>query len=287
MPRLYGYFDFSKIERISASAAVVLAAEYERMSKFLDEVPPTVNLDQWSSAVFRTLFESGFFETLGLSNRSDVLAETSIDELTMKIVTCYNANQLGEVDTALQKLCEFLGYVGDEKGTVPFFLTALSEAITNVTNHAYPKDALYDVKPIDRIWITGSANRVSRQLHVVVFDQGVSIPYTYPKFPRAELVKKFLRRALFAQPETHFRNDGTYIRAAMRYGGTRTGEINRGRGFPQMVALLAHLGDSSMTVHSRGGWCNASSTGKITSGSHELSAGGTLIEWRVRLPHGV
>ncbi len=97
-------------------------------------------------------------------------------------------------------------------------LTTISEAITNVTQHAYPLDHSYEYKHIDRFWVAVTANRDQKNLTVVIYDQGATIPITYPRLERTEKVKRFLRRAISIKPECDYQYDGTYIRAAMRFG---------------------------------------------------------------------
>ena len=41
-----GFLDFSRIQEISTSAALVLAAEYERIVRFVGSPPPLINLDE-------------------------------------------------------------------------------------------------------------------------------------------------------------------------------------------------------------------------------------------------
>lgn len=285
LPRIGGYADFSKLENISTAAAVVLAAEFERMAKIYKEVPPTVELDKWNDNVFRTLFQLGFFEIVGITpDRDDVILESGSTR-TMRIVSTKNADDLVRVDKALQQLGSFLSPSMDFPDDVVIdFLTALSEAISNVTNHAYPKDMLLPHAHIDSLWVAATANRDDNSLTVVVYDQGVTIPVTYPRINRLAKVGRYLERTLRKDRRFDFDNDGTYIRAAMRHGGSRTDQKHRGKGLPQMIDVVERIGTGSMSVYSRGGWCRRSSNRRFKSGAVPYSVGGTLIEWVVELP---
>lgn len=284
-PRIAGYFDFTKIEHISTAAAVILAAEYERMSRLYSEVPPTVDLDTWSEGVFRKLYQLGFFEIVGLTpQREDFVSEAG-QTRTMRIVSTRNADDLVKVDLALQSLGRFLNPERNiPEAYVIDFLTGLSEAISNVTNHAYPEDWESPIPHIGHLWVAATADRRNNSLTIVVYDQGATIPFTYPRINRMDRVLRYLSRTLRSQREFDFEDDGTYIRAAMRYGGSRTDQKHRGKGLPQMLDIVDKFGRAEMSVFSRGGWCRRSSNGRFTSGAVPYSVGGTLVEWVVELP---
>ncbi|MGY5811981.1 hypothetical protein ACXHXG_30310 [Rhizobium sp. LEGMi198b] len=284
LPRLVGYLDFSYPTYISTAAAVVLAAEFERLAAVDGEVPPTVNLHLWNEQVFRKLAQLGFFEIVGfIANRDDVIIEEG-DTRTMRIVSTKNADDLAKVDVALQQLGTFLNPVQriPDDIIIPF-LTALSEAMSNVTNHAYPEDFIPPYPHINSLWVAATADRSKNTLTVVLYDQGVTIPYTYPRIDRLERVLKYLRRTLRREPKFEYENDGIYIRAAMKYGGSRTDQRHRGKGLPQMIQVIEQAGVGAMTVYSRGGWCKRDSNGRFSSGAVPFSFGGTLIEWTVEL----
>lgn len=284
LPRIGSYFDFSYPEYLSTGAAVVLAAEYERMKLSSSEVPHTVDLDRWNLPVFRTLFQLGFFGIVGIAPGEHGGTAEDGDTLTMQIVSSQNADDLALVDRALQELGGFLNPANSIPDEVIIdILTGLSEAISNVTNHAYPADFQPKYPHVGRLWIAATADRRDNSLTVVVYDQGVTIPVTYPRIQRYEKVLAYLGRTLKQTPSFDFQNDGTYIRAAMRYGGSRTDERHRGKGLPQMMSVISRVGTGSMTVISRGGWCFRDTRGRFKSGAVRYPIGGTLIEWRVEL----
>ena len=261
-----------------------MAAEYERLRRRSSEVPCTVDLDRWNPQVFRTLYQLGFFEIVGITTSQQDRFWEQEDTLTMQIVSTRNADDLAKVDSSLQILGKFI----NPEASIPDhvfidILTGLSEAISNVTNHAYPDDYLPRYPHIGRLWIAATADRRQKSLTVVVYDQGVTIPVTYPRIQRVEQVMNFLGRALKQGRSFDFQNDGTYIRAAMRYGGSRTDQEHRGKGLPQMMAVIDRVGNGSMAVISRGGWCFRDSRGRLRSGAVPYSISGTLIEWQVEL----
>lgn len=288
VPRIHGYIDFSKLFHVSLPAAVVMAADYDRLHKICGEVPPAIDLHTWDRQVLTTLFQLGFFETVGhLAELRNRLVQDG-SRLTMRIVAAEDASKLEEIDLSLQDLATFLA--GNNASAEPHLddavvalLTTLSEAITNVTQHAYPEDHDYEFEHISRLWVSATADKDKNTLTVVVYDQGVTIPVTYPRLTRKQQVVRFLRRALANGKEFDYSSDGTYIRAAMRYGGSRTDKAYRGKGFPQMIALLKSVGGGRLSIWSRNGWCTANTDGRLRSGYVDDSIGGTLVELTVNL----
>lgn len=281
-PQIPRYVDMSMVSEISTAAAVIMAAEYERMAIVQGTVPPTVDLDRWNDQVFMKLYQIGFFEITGHAPNTDRLTESGAS-LTMRIVRSTSSNDLEEIDEALQQLFAFLGPTGqDAEATIIEFLTALSEAMTNVTNHAYNEDMIFDRPNLESFWVAATADRSDNSLTIVVYDQGATIPATYPRHSRLDQVKRYLARALRPEPEG-LQDDGTYIRAAMRYGGSRTDQKHRGKGLPQMFSALQKIGRGTLSIYSRGGWCRRTSEGRMRSGAVETPIGGTLIEWSVVL----
>lgn len=290
VPKIGSYFDFAKMKSISTAASVVLAAEYERIGELMGDVPPTVNLHLWNKDVFTRLYQLGLFEVLGHIPVADEKLVEDGPTMTMQIVSAKHADEskIETIDLALGSLGRFI--VGSDlemlkkfDATVVTVLTTLTEAMSNVTQHAYPVGHTFEFEHIDRFWVAATANRINRELTVVFYDQGATIPVTYPRLPRRNLVQKLMNRVI-KRPEFDYQHDGTYIRLAMRYGGSRTDEPYRGKGFPQMFDILQQIGSGTLTVWSRGGWCSRSARGKMSSGSLGHSIGGTLIEMKVALP---
>jgi hypothetical protein len=282
-PVIPGYIDFAKVEKISMASAVVLAAEYDRLKHFLDEVPPSVNLREWYPVVVTKLFQLGYFSILGHQPDPNLLLQDG-DFLLMRILRSTNSSALGQVDDALMELGAFIsGDTNSLDEKVTHTLSIISEVMSNVTQHAYSGHVDFSYDHLSSFWISAEANRTDRTLRIVLYDQGATIPVTYPKMARTDRVTRFLERVIKRIPEFDYEDDGTYIRAALRYGGSRTELDYRGKGFPQMIQLLETLGAGELMVLSRGGWCARAGNGKVTSGSYACSIGGTLVEWKIVL----
>lgn len=285
LPRINGYTDFSKIDYISTAAAVVLAAEYERMKVILKGVPPTVNLKSWSENLFRKLFQLGFFEIVGLASGLEDSISTDGDVKSMRIVSGTNATELEEACNNIRELSKFIDQQGPMDQRVSVALnSALSEAMINVSRHAYEEIHKFQYRHVGKWWVTASANRKNRVLTIVIYDQGASIPVTFPNKNWSQAVRDFLSNAINSTPEFDFQNDSAYIEGAMRPGNTQTDEVNRGLGLPEMKDLVDICGTGRLTIYSRGGVVSYKPGADTQILSHPHSIGGTLIEWILRLP---
>jgi hypothetical protein len=285
MHRVNGYVNFSKIEYIGTSAALIITAEYDRIGKILNEVPPTINIKSWKQTVFQRLFEIGFFEILGHQKQVEDRYVTDGNIKTMKIISGSNANELSIVCDSILSLSDFIDESGPINDEVELAINnALSEAMINVSKHAYPDDYNFQVRHVGKWWATASANRETRELNVVIFDQGASIPITYPRKKLSQSAIDFLKQALRIEPKFEFQNDGAYIECAMKPGRSQTNQPNRGLGLPEMKDLIDICGNGSLRIISRGGECRYDRGKPMTRLSRPHSIGGTLIEWTLRLP---
>ena len=287
-PRISGYADFSKISDIDTASAVVLTAEYDRVSKIRGQVPPCINLDDWHESVFTKLYEIGFFETIGLSEDTRPQISETSNTMVMRLVTMKKNEKMAEVDAHLTELGQFLHADKETfEETTREILTAITEAIANVTNHAYPLDHQFKIPHIDQLWVAASANKETRELSIVVYDQGATIPVTYRLQEWSEKAKDLFRKLKgfdFLHGDISQRqDDGVFIEVAMKHGNSQTGQKHRGQGLPQMRALLQRVGNGSMSIISRTGWCKFGADETVENGTMPTSIGGTLVQWNLKV----
>ena len=165
----------------------------------------------------------GFFERVGLSEDIREALETSGDVRTMRILSGSSSDELRAVSMNIQEVSRFIsdGSPMDEDILIALN-TALSEAMSNVARWAYPDDFDFRYHHIGKWWIAASAHRGSKTLTIVIYDQGCTIPITYPRKKLRQEVRDWLIQRLL--PGKSFTNcdDGTYIEAAMEYGNSGT-----------------------------------------------------------------
>lgn len=278
------YYDYSKIIEISTAAALVLAAEYDRFRRLCNSVPPTINLGDWPAPFFRTLYEVGFFEIVGLAEDVAERYRTNEGKRIMRIVSGKDA---AEVTAAAEGIADLSGFLDEEEplnASVRLALnSSLGEAMINVARHAYPEDEIMSVPHVNRWWVTASADRRKNELTVVIFDQGASIPVTFPRKELGDSIVGFLAKVLGTGPKHAFSDDGAYIAAALLPGRTQTNQVNRGLGLPEMKDLIDVCGGGELCIISRGGTCRYDIETNIQRTSSPHSIGGTLVQWRLEV----
>lgn len=285
--RIRGFLDCSRILEISTSAALVFAAEYERLAALIGSPPPLVNLHDWNENVFKRLFELGFFQSIGVTpDQPDLLLSADQDIMTLRFLSGSNAADTKRAGEMLMELGSFLDPTQSLPEEIKVPLTsALSEAMINVSQHAYPSDYRFNYRHVSRWWLTGSANRKTRTLTIVIYDQGATIPVTYSRLPKLDTIISWID-SNFSKSGSHpFENDGVNLAAAVRFGNSQTDKPNRGKGLPDMKFAIDQCKNGKLTILSRGGrYVYNGLTQKSEHSSSTASIGGTLIEWSLTLP---
>ena len=198
---------------------------------------------------------------------------------TLKITSGRNAAELESVCGKIVQLCEFMDVTDDAMAAKMVDLnSALGEAMINVARHAYPSNYVFERPHVGKWWVTASVDRAAKSLKVAIFDQGATIPITFPRKRKLTKLKEVITSPLGEAEQFAYNSDGTYIHEAMQPGMTQTDERHRGKGLPEMKEIVDALGDASMTIYSRGGICHYGHNG-FTYRSQQHTVGGTLIEW--------
>lgn len=285
------YIDFRPIRFISTAAALVLAAEYDRALQLSGQPSPVFDLPEWNPGVFETLFQLGFFATVGLAKlEEEEQAVVNEDLMTLRFLSGSNAAAMKQADEMLLELGRFIDPERELPDEIAIPLnSALSEAMINVKAHAYTSGHKFQFRHVRRWWLTGSADRANRVLSIVIYDQGATIPVTYAHLPKHEAVKKFMKDGLAAITggRSPYLSDAVHIEAAMKYGNSQTELPNRGKGLPQMQDAIDAVKNGHLLVLSRGGRYLYRDGKVVERKTHAHSIGGTLIEWTVRLPQPV
>lgn len=292
---LRSYMSMSSVEDISTSAALVLAAEYERQSMSMDEKAPLFDVENWDSRLSKRLEEIGFFAKFDFFPKGGSDEETDRpDVLTVPFYSGTRA-KMEEVD---RKLLELVAHIDPEYEMdlqhVLALNSAVGEAATNTREHAYPEDHDFTFPHVGLWWATGAASRDQRKIVVCLYDQGVSIPVSYPKLPAFKKTIAALLDLFDTKRGSEYLNDALLIQAATRYGksgrpahsGAKSGRIG-GYGLPQIKDAIDVCGEGSLMILSRAGrYIYTVKDGRSSEelDTFECSVGGTLIEWEVSLP---
>ncbi|MCJ9428155.1 hypothetical protein [Kordiimonas marina] len=268
--------DFTTLKHVSPGAALVLVAEIDRWRKLFKFRPKAVDLEKWDTKIRHLLKQMGFFNVLNVSNApTDELSEVDAapDGVISEFLEFTSSDKVvGELAISLrQKLEELAGEGMPERGGL---YRSISEAMTNVLKHAYPDEIRNSVSCLpDRWWMSGSFRRDQRRMTVMFFDQGVGIAKTLPRRFGWEQIQGFLAKLGLTQ------DDASMIRAAMEMGRSQTGMPYRGKGLPDIRALIDKLGEGRLRIVSGAGHYQYTSETDVTLKNHSKSLGGTLIQW--------
>lgn len=296
LPRIGGFHDYSKIQSISVSAALIVASCYDRAKRITRNAPPAINIRDWPSNVFQVLYEVGFFGFIGHSGKSELgeVYRAKLDDnfKVMSAISGRNANGLAACSEEILSLLHFLQPTKNEVvDFLPEINTAVSEAMINVARHAYPRDYIFksEYDTVGQWWMTARADRSLQQLKIVVYDQGATIPGTLPhrswfKSTIEQVFRSFAPD--FVYDETRRALDHEFINYSMKKGKTQTGERERGLGLPQMQALIDLCPGGTLTVVSRAGLYKYDKLAGVSKRALATELEGTLVEWNLLLPDG-
>jgi len=158
-----------------------------------------------------------------------------------------------------------------------FLHMGLTEAITNVSHHAYPEYT--KTKDRDKNWyLTGSYDTSTDRLKIVFYDQGIGIPEALPASRIGEQVAEFIANQGLASG----RKDSMLIEAAMEIARTSTGQEDRGKGLNDLVEFAKQRQNGYISILSNYGLFKIVVTnGKVSSSTFAFKnkVPGTLIIW--------
>ncbi|CAI1991864.1 Uncharacterised protein [Serratia fonticola] len=272
------FVDFSYLKTISTSAALVLTAE---LSKWDDAIRQrlTPKINTWEPSIVRKFHDLGFFE-LFKKSQGVTLGEEYAAENETRFVK-YLKGKCGDIEKTLTLKSEIMRLVGESIQKWVFLQGGLSEAITNVSQHAYPVKYGYSEK--DKNWyLTGSYDEINKVIKIVFYDQGIGIPKSLPASQIWERVVSKL--SVFTPFER--KRDEVLLKAAVELDRTSTKETDRGKGLQDLLEFIKQRGDGYLSIMSlKGLYKHEIKNGKIKikSENFQMPICGTLIIWSASL----
>jgi hypothetical protein len=280
-PRLLSYWDFSTITDISVPVALMLASEYDRARELNGWVPQAVNIDTWHPQVRGMLNAIGFLGLAGVEAQRTATLDLPQGKF-LRLRRGHSADG--------QAIGEYIQDLGiDLTAEDPRLNDAIMEAITNTVHHAYKHEELCEPHRLKAWWIAGSLIQTGsdRNLSIVVYDQGASIPRTLPTWDKYPLLRRALATLLPWEGDGPDPNDARYdgeaIRLAIQVGRTSTSESNRGKGLHQIVQALQLSKGGSVHIFSRCGVWMQRFGAEAQSINLQTPMTGTLIIWKLNL----
>ncbi|TBR07402.1 MAG: hypothetical protein EPO47_11245 [Rugosibacter sp.] len=269
------FLDFDNTERIHPTALLLLLAETHRC-RLLHGHERVVGTYPKNPALERLFVRTGFFNLLGVKSKTEVKPLS----YPVEYIPFQSNNRL---DTSMpRKIREEL--LGDKVVMHPKarsrLFRAITEAMINVGQHAYPAYSLKAHPVKGRWWMAGHVNKSKNELMFTFCDLGVGIPETLPKIYTWERIRFALSLLPGVKP-----NDGEMIQAGMTLGRSRTREEHRGRGLNDLRSFIDIAGAGELYIFSRKGRYRYSVGGEEKVFNSEISMSGTLIKWSVPLAH--
>lgn len=150
---------------------------------------------------------------------------------------------------------------------------AISEAITNVINHAYKPNDVY------KKWLLFFCiNQKDNNCNIVVSDLGETIPKTIPKTILDQLKNNIMNLNLSTM------KDADLIELATQYRKSQTKAPYRGKGFDDMQLICNTIEGATMSVFSRQGYFLHKTQSELTAKENFLEPlQGTIIAWSIPL----
>lgn len=269
--------NFKTLKEISASAALVLAAEMDRIKHIRGGRKgfKVLDFNKWDNDIKILLRDMGMYKLLNIANikESFLHLPSAAEERFMKFQTGDKAN--GDDSLRLQTI------IAHVTGVVPesrYLQKGLTEAMTNVSNHAYPDDYLSkNLFKKKQWWMSASFNGVTQKLTILFYDQGIGIPESLPRKASESFMKII---TLFAD------DDGKMIEAAIERGRSRTDESHRGNGLEDIKNYISNqnIENGYFKIYSGRGEYHYKKTGDENSENtarRSQKLQGTLIEWQV------
>lgn len=269
--------DFRETKAISSAAILYLVAEIDRCRKVagVTMLSGTYPRDR---RLHRQMRDSGFFDALGVRAEIDAAPKIfPLEYIKVRSGTQADGRLAVELRTALFGPHE-QDVPKDKRGS---FFRGLTEAMTNVSQHAYPDD--WDVGAIKVIkkgwWMLGHINKLRKELKIMIVDQGIGIPRSLPRTHRDVLPSLLAALKL----ET---SDGAMIHAAMEVGRSRMGQTHRGKGLNDLKQIIDLCQSGTLRILSKKGeYVYRMRNGKALSivQGLETPLNGTLVEWTIPL----
>lgn len=270
---VHPYLDFTPVRKAGPAAALYIAAEIERWQQHHPQWrrPIVYDFDKWDPAIRRYFGDLGLYDLLRVRNPPHEMSTPGeLRILKMRRKNLIDADSVTALRDELQLLCRIPNRMG--------FFDALSEAMNNVSHHAYKNpDSRQWPRLENHWWMTADYDPGNSSLRVAFLDQGVGIP------ARLRLSGLEAVEGLF----TRFRlnsDDAGHIEVAMRYGRSSTGQEGRGRGFHDMQMFVDGDDRNWMRVLSGRGECVYRSK-MIQRRQHQNAVIGTIVEWSLVVPN--
>jgi hypothetical protein len=268
--------DFTTIRSISLAGALVLASEMDRWRRFLGRPLRPANLSKWHPQVKHMLGTLGFFRLLNIRTPDADPSHSTGNITVLPMISSESLDRelLGLLLRELQNVAVILKQD-------PAVYPALVEAAYNATSHAYPKEYEYRHPPVVKgWWATASWIPDKGCVKFVVFDQGVGISETLPRWEGWEKTRGWIAEKFGGLAAAALKDASKMIEAAIKVDRTSL-EGGHGKGLQDVVAVVKAVPGSQVRILSGTGSVIYHASGDTSCKDEAQHLGGTLIEWTI------
>lgn len=271
-----GKVKFDNLKTVSTSASLVLTAELSKWDDAIrNNLKPEIN--NWTPDILVNFNELGFFDLF--KHKPSNINQFECNASHNRRIVKYTKGRCGDNEQTRVLKENITHIIGDEIKKWMFLHSGLSEAIVNVSHHAYPKK--YGYSEIDKNWYyTASYNTFKKELKVVFYDQGIGIPKSLPASDFWEKILEFLS----ILPIAERKKDEVLLKAAVELDRTRTEDSDRGKGLQDLMEFIRQRGEGYLSILSLKGLFKLEITNgreSIKSEHFDYPVCGTLIIWCV------
>lgn len=268
--------DFTSIRSISLAGALVLASEMDRWKRVVGRSLRPAKLSEWNPQVKEMLNDLGFFSMLGIT------VDIKESEEYRENVTVLPMISSESLDRALLvKMLQLLKDVALVLRQDPAVYPALVEAAYNATMHAYPSDYEYRHPPaIKGWWATACWLPDQKCVKFAVFDQGVGIAETLPRWQGWERIRGWMADSFGALGATALNDSSKMIEAAIKVDRTSL-DGGHGKGLQDVIAVVHTVPGAQVRILSGTGSILYKKDKATIRRDEAQHLGGTLIEWTI------
>ena len=272
-PRDFLEINFTTLRNIGPAAALVLASELHCWQLNRLRRIRVVDIEDWHPGIAVLLYQMGLF---GLVNVVNPPVFRPTPNFPLHFIR-FRSDKIA-VGSAATRLRTDLEKLTGKIPSWSHLYRGLTEAMTNVRQHAYP-DSLESNAQVktNRWWMFGAFAEDQKILTCVFFDRGVGIPATLPNKFTMEHLASFFEKFGLTQ------NDASMIEAAMELGRTQTGARHQGRGLADIKHVVGQTPNGKLRILSGRGQYTFAGKDPADTKTLPSSIDGTLIQWEITL----
>jgi len=254
--------DFKKTKNIYVAGAILFLHEISVIKQKAVEKKQIIKIKQphHHSKIDQVLSQIGFYELFNIRKK---VYSNRMDVIHWRVINGTKQSWEGHGEVIEKEITR----LNISKENTRALMKGLSEALTNTNDHAYPEG-----KDKNGWYIFFQFK--DDKFFLIFSDLGVGIRETI----RAKSVWDTLKK-LVSGNEDNPETDSEHILLAAQYGKTQTGQDNRGKGIPKIVAAIKNLPNATVSIYSDAGSCRWGNDHNPSQFEYSEKISGTIVCW--------